>query len=126
MEQNLEEEKNKEIEYFGNLKKAINKKIEEFKQISIQSKEQFNTDQFKAIEAVLKRTLSFEELNVWSHLLEQRVGFGFKFDEAPHLKDATKIPVLVKDNARSFAAEKVPSLIDNGKTPPQPCFNCGR
>lgn len=106
------------------IKEEINKKIEYFRQISIQNPEQLNNDQFKAIEAVLKRTLSFEELNVWTHLLEQRIGFGFKFDEAPHVKDATKIPVLVKDEKRSLAAEKVPSFTDNGKTPPQPCFNC--
>ena len=46
------------------IKEEINKKIEYFKQISIQNPEQLNNDQFKAIEAVLKRTLSFEELNV--------------------------------------------------------------
>ena len=100
------------------LQEEINKKIDYFKSIN-----GINDDQFKVISIALKKATSFDELDALTKIFDQRVGFGFKFDEAPHVKDATAIPVLEKDNNHQIKAQGVSSLIPNGKTPPQPYFN---
>ena len=93
------------------LKEEINKKIDYFKNVL-----GINEDQFKVISATLKRVESFEELNALTKIFDQRVGFGFKFDEAPNLKNEKEIPVLEKDENLSLYIPKIKSL--NGKTPP--------
>ena len=95
------------------LQEEINKKIDYFKSIN-----GINDDQFKVISIALKKATSFDELDALTKIFDQRVGFGFKFDEAPHVKDATAIPVLEKDSNHQIQTQGVSSLIPNGKTPP--------
>ena len=95
------------------LKKEINKKIDYFKYVP-----GINDDQFKAISLALSKATSLDELYALTKTFDQRVGFGFKFDEAPHVKDATAIPVLEKDENHQIKNQSVSQLIPNGKTPP--------
>ena len=99
MQQQLEELIDSKINYFAN-----NKGI--------------NEEQLKVITSALKKVDSFEELNALSSLFDARVGFGFKFDAAPHIKDVTSIPVLQKDLLHSIKVEQNPSFNFNGSTPP--------
>ena len=95
------------------LQEEINKKIDYFKSIN-----GINDDQFKVIAIALKKATSFDELDALTKIFDQRVGFGFKFDEAPHVKDATAIPVFEKDDNHQIQPQGVSSLIPNDKTPP--------
>ena len=95
------------------LQEEIIKKIDYFKTVP-----GINEDQFKVISLFLKKSSSFDELNALTKIFDQRVGFGFKFDEAPHVKDATAIPVLEKDESHQIQNQSVSPLIPNGKTPP--------
>ena len=103
MQEKLEELINNKIDYFNNAKGI-------------------NDEQFKVISTALKRTRSFEELNALSSLFDARVGFGFKFDAAPHIKDVTSIPVLQKDLLHSIKLDKNPNFNFNGSNTPPTIF----
>ena len=103
MQQQLQELIDSKINYFAN-----NKGI--------------NEEQFKIIANALKKVDSFEELNALSSLFDARVGFGFKFDAAPHIKDVTSIPVLQKDLLHSIKLDKNPNFNFNGSNTPPTIF----
>ena len=109
------------------LKEVINEKLREeiAKKIAyFRNVKEINEEQFKVISTILNKAESLDELDASAKILDQRVGFGFEFDEAPHLKNGTSIPILEKDEDKYQIQGGAKPLF--GKTPPQPCFNYWR
>ena len=94
------------------LQELINNKIDYFK-----NAKGINEDQFKVISIALKKVTSQDELNALVALFDSRVGFGFKFDAAPHIKDVTSIPILQKDLLHQIKSEPTPTFNFNSNTP---------
>ena len=101
------------------LKEVINEKLREeiAKKIAyFRNVKGINEEQFKVISTILNKAESLDELDASAKILDQRVGFGFEFDEAPHLKNGTSIPILEKDEDKYQIQGGAKPLF--GKTPP--------